>query len=259
MTGPKITTLDIETSPILAYVWKLFKENIGLNQIVEDWSILSYCAKTLGSREVRYADVAGQDNLRDDSALLGPLWEELDSADILVVQNGVKFDLRKINARLLAAGYPPPRPYKVIDTMLEARKVAAMTSNKLEWLAQVLTDAPKDKHNQFPGFELWKECLAGNPKAWRVMRKYNPKDVVATEKLYLKLRPYIVGHPNLAVYTDDETVRCPRCLSEELQERGFAHTQSGKYKRYCCKHCGGWARGRYTENSKEKRKSLLSN
>jgi RNase_H superfamily len=256
---PKIITLDIETSPIQAFTWGLWKQNIGLNQIIKDWSILAYAAKTLGERKVRYMDVADQDDLYDDSLMLHGLWAELDAADIVITQNGKHFDHRKINARLVSMGLPPPSPYKIVDTKIEAAKLAMFTSNKLEWLAAVLTDAPKDAHTAFPGFTLWRECLNGNPKAWAVMRKYNPKDVIATEKLYLRLRPYIVGHPNVTVYDEDETMRCPRCASPKLEKRGFMTTQVGQYQRYSCKGCGGWARSRYTVNTLEKRQSLLSN
>jgi len=258
-TGPKIITLDIETSPIIAYVWGLFKQHVGLPQIIKDWSVLSWCAKTLGDPEIRYQDVEGQDDLYDDEVIMLTLWHELDEADIIIVQNGIKFDLRKINARFLTMGLPPPSPYKVIDTMLETRKVAAMTSNKLAWLTEKLTTVSKDKHTEFPGFELWTECLKGNPKAWASMRKYNPDDVIGTEELYLRIRPYIVGHPNVANYDDIETERCPRCGSSSLVKKGFARTQTGEYQRYHCGGCGGWSRGRYVINTKGKRRSLLSN
>jgi hypothetical protein len=42
------------------------------------------------------------------------------------------------------------------------------------------------------------------------MRKYNPKDVKGTEDVYLKLRPWIEGHPNLAIYNDDGRCRSAR-------------------------------------------------
>lgn len=256
---PKIITLDIETSPIIAYTWGLWKQNIGLSQIIRDWTVLSFCSKTLGDKEIRYLDTSEKDDPYDDFDVMHALWKELDEADIIIVQNGVKFDLRKINARFLVLGFPPPRPYKLIDTMLEARKLAAMTSNKLEWLASVLTNVTKDKHHEFPGFELWTACLNKNPRAWAVMRKYNPKDVIATEKVYLKLRPYIVGHPNIAAYDDDEDMRCPKCGSKHVHPRGFTYTQTGKYQRYRCTTCKGWSRSRYTLNTTEKRRSLLSN
>lgn len=258
--GPKIVTLDIETSPIVAYVWSLFKVNIGLNQIVREWSIMSYCIKELGKKRVTYVDTSKMEDPRDDSELLTQLHADLSDVDIVVTQNGKAFDMKKINARFIEAGMLPLSPIKVIDTMLAAKEVAKFTSNRLEWLSKHLTDTPKYAHSEFPGMELWTECLNGNPKAWRVMKKYNCIDVPATEKLYLKLRPYMIGHPNLASYYDDDHMRCPRCASTALNKvEKPALTQSGQYTRYQCGNCGGFARSRYTQNSKAKRYSLLTN
>lgn len=258
MTKPKIITLDIETSPIIAYTWDIWQVNIGLNQIIEDWKILSYCAKTMGESDVRYMDTQNEPGFNDRNVLQA-IHDELDAADIVVTQNGMSFDHKKINARFIQEEMKPPSPYKMIDTKVEAKKIAKFTSNRLEWLADILTDEKKDKHEEFPGFLLWRECLAGNPRAWAIMRKYNPQDVIATEKVYLAMRPYMTGHPNLNVYDDNEVVRCPKCGSTDVQLRGFYHTQTGKYRRFRCSSCGGWSRTRYTENTFGKRKSLLGN
>jgi hypothetical protein len=257
-TGPKIVTLDIETFPNLVFTWGLFKQMIGVNQIVRDWSVASVCWKWLGEKQTFYVDAEA--NPTDDTGVIKSIWSVLDDADIVVGQNSKHFDIRKLNARFIELGLPPPSPYKQIDTKVEAAKVAMFTSNRLEWLSAHLTDAPKDKHKDFPGFDLWAECLKGNPKAWAAMRKYNPRDVVATEKLYLRLRPYIVGHPNVAAYgEDDGVIRCPKCGSTHVQARGYAYTQVGRYPRYQCQSCHGWSRGRYDTFDKEQRAALLSN
>lgn len=258
--GPKIVTLDIETSPIVAYVWGTFKVNIGLNQIVEEWSILSYCAKELGKKRIIYDDTSKEDNPRDDKRLLLGLHTLLSEVDIVIAQNGKAFDMKKINARFIEQGLPALPPIKVIDTLLIAKDFAKFTSNKLEWLSKHLTDTPKYDHGEFPGMELWTECLKGNKRAWAEMKKYNCIDVPATEELYLKLRPFMQGHPNVAAYYDDDKVRCPRCASTNLTALAKpALTQTGQYTRYQCGDCGGFARSRYTQNSKAKRLSLLSN
>jgi predicted RNA-binding Zn-ribbon protein involved in translation (DUF1610 family) len=256
--GPKIVTIDIETFPNLVYTWGLFKQTVGINQVVRDWSIASICWKWLDKKKPEYLDCEA-DPL-DDSALLAKVWEVLDGADIVVGQNSKHFDIRKINARLIESGYPPPSPYRQVDTKIEARKVAMFTSNRLEWLSQHLADVPKDKHKEFPGFELWRECLAGNPKAWAAMRKYNPTDVLATEQVYLRLRPWIEGHPNLANYNADQSnPACPKCGSDDVQKRGVSRTQSGVFPRFHCNACGGWSRGRYTVNTISERRNLLAN
>ena len=35
-TGAKILIFDLETSPLKAYIWKLWKENIYLNRVISD-------------------------------------------------------------------------------------------------------------------------------------------------------------------------------------------------------------------------------
>lgn len=257
--GPVITTLDIETAPIEGAVWSIWQQNVGLNQIRQDWSILSVAWKTLGKKRVYYEDVSQQEDVRDDRALLDVIWKVLDESDIIIGQNVQRFDKKKINARFIQAGMLPPRPYKLVDTMLMAKQVAAFTSNKLEWLAGILTDTPKDGHKKFPGMELWNECLKGNPAAWKAMKSYNEKDIPSCEGVYLKLRPWYEGHPNVAMYYDDDLTRCPKCGSTHVEVAGEVYTQTGTYVSYHCGSCGGYSRSRYTTTSKAKRLNMLSN
>ena len=258
--GPRIITLDIETSPIVAHVWSLFKVTIGLNQIVKEWSIMSYCAKVLGQKRIIYDDCSKEVDPRDDSRLLVGLHKLLSKVDIVIAQNGRAFDMKKINARFIEAGMLPIPPVRVVDTLEEAKAAAKFTSNRLAWLSDHLTETVKYEHSAFPGMELWNECLKGNKAAWREMKKYNCIDVPATEELYLRLRPYMQGHPNVAAYYDDDNMRCPKCGSMRLTPLDKpALTQTGQYTRYQCGNCGGFARSRYTLNSKAKRQSLLMN
>ena len=257
MTGPVIIILDIETAPLEVYSWGLWNVNVGLNQIVTEWSLLSYAYKHLGEKRVFYEDNRGEANPRNDYLLLSSLWEVLNGADIVVAQNGRAFDLKRIYARFALLGFPPPSPVRVIDTVLEARKKFGFTSNKLEWLSKHLTTAKKQQHKKFPGFELWTECLKNNVAAWNEMKKYNCADVIATEELYLKLRPWIDKHPNVGTYVDHEDEMCPKCGCVDLQRRGVTHTNNGAYRRIRCNGCGGWSRARQNLTTKSKRKALL--
>lgn len=242
----RILTIDIETAPIESYTWGIWEQNVGLDQIKTEWSILAFAAKWIDKKAVIYADTSGRGaaKVRDDKPLVKALWALLDEADIIVAQNGARFDLKKINARLVMHGFGPYSPVRVIDTLLVAKKHFGFTSNKLEWQSKYLTDSPKSKHKTFPGFELWLECLADNPKAWAEMRKYNIQDVISTEKLYLKQRPWIAQHPNLGTYSDRAEASCPKCDSTNVQARGFQVLQQGRYQRFHCQSCGGWSRGK---------------
>jgi predicted RNA-binding Zn-ribbon protein involved in translation (DUF1610 family) len=259
MTSPRILTFDIESAPVEAFVWGLWDQNVGLDFIKVDWSTLSFAAKWLDSKKIIYQDTGGRgkNKVRDDKPLMKTLWELLNEADIVVAQNGKKFDVRKVNARFIQHGIGPPSPYRVIDTMLVARKHFAFTSQKLAHTSTILTDTPKDSHRKFPGFELWKECLADNPAAWAEMKKYNKQDVVATEKVYLKMRPWIDQHPNVGAYDPSDAHTCPKCGSDQLQRRGVSVTQQGQYPRMQCQNCGGWSRGKTALIPLNKRKMLL--
>lgn len=243
----KILTLDIETAPLESYHWGLWDQNIGLEQIKTEWSILAYCAKWLGKKGLIYKDVREQVDMRKDHVLLQNLWKLLDEADIVIGQNVKRFDLKKINARMVMAGMPPYSPVRVIDTLDVAKKRFAFTSNKLQWTSQHLTDTPKLEHRKFPGFILWAECLKGNLDAWKEMEKYNKRDVVSTEAYYLRIRPWIENHPNLGVYRTKqprEAHVCPACDSTNTQKRGVQVTQAFQYDRYQCQACGSWSRAR---------------
>lgn len=260
LVEPSIWTIDIETAPLLLHGWSLWEQNFGLEQIQTEWSILSYCAKKLGSSKLVYESTGGRGKkkVRDDKRLMQGIWEILDDADFIIAQNGKKFDIPKINTRLVIHGYGPYSPIRVIDTLEIAKKNFGNTSNKLAWMSQHFTDTPKSDHKRFPGFELWKECLEDNPAAWAEMEKYNKRDVVATEKVYMKLRSWMPHHPSLAVFVEDKDSRCPTCNSKDLQRRGKSVSRVAIYHRYQCLSCGAWSRSRSNDMVKEARKALLT-
>lgn len=252
--GAKILFIDIETSPILAHVWRLFDQNVALNQIEVDWSILSFCAKWKGSDEVIYMDTREQEDVNDDSCLLDALWQLLNEADFVVGQNSKRFDVKKVFARFILNGLPKPSTFRQIDTMEIAKRNFSFTSNKLEYMTDKLcVEFKKLKHGKFPGHLLWAECLKGNPEAWDEMREYNCHDVLSLEELYDILSSWDDKLPNFDVYVDEILDM------SEWEKDGFHYTNLGKYQRYRHKATGLQRRSRVNLLSKEKRQSLLGN
>ena len=232
---PKILLFDIETAPLIAYTWKLYYEVQSMDFVKDDWYILCWAAKWLGEKEVMSAGVYGKK--RCDKKVVKPLWKLFNEADIVIAHNAVKFDCKKANARFIANGLKPPSPPKVIDTLKIARKHFAFTSNRLNDLGIFLDVGKKVPTG---GFQLWKDCMAGQRKAWDTMVKYCKGDVLLLEKVYEKLRPYASTHPSMGVY--DGTQRC-NCGSMNFQKRGFEVTKRCKYQRLQCQDCGSWTRG----------------
>ena len=258
-SGARILLFDIETAPLKAFVWSMWQHGFGLEMLKDDWFILSWSAKWLGEDEVFYQDLRGKVEHEDDSELLGDLWQLLDEADIVVTQNGVKFDTKKCNARFLANGYQPPSPYKQVDTLRIAKKHFGFTSNKLEYMADKFNvHFKKLDHAKFGGFKLWKECLNDNLDAWKEMEEYNRHDVLALEELYIRLRPWDNTHPNLNLYTDVHSHVCS-CGCKEFVKAGYHVTQVSKFQRWRCTKCGKAVRDRENLLTKDKRKSLKVN
>jgi uncharacterized protein YprB with RNaseH-like and TPR domain len=129
--------------------------------------------------------------LLNDKKLLKPLWKLMDEADIIVAQNGDRFDLPKLFARFIENGMGCPSEFTTIDTYKMGKKFG-FTSHKLAYMTEKLNRKyVKQDHGDFQGFKLWDACINGNLKAWKSMEKYNKYDVLSLEELFLKLSEFV--------------------------------------------------------------------
>ena len=195
--GPRSTArillFDIETAPMEVYVWGLHdKRNqyISYNNVIKGRSVLSWAARWLFESEVM-SEVATTSEARNrkDKRVLYEMWQLLEEADIIIAHNAQQFDVRRLNARFILNDYGPPMPYRVIDTLTEARKTFDFESNKLDDLNEQFGLSKKLPTD----FDLWKRCVTGDASALEEMVTYNRSDVIALEELYLVLRPWIKG------------------------------------------------------------------
>ena len=174
--------LDIETSPMSAYVWGLFDQNIGLNQMIDTSKVLCYTAKWYDDKEIYFDSI----HKSRHKTMLKGIHDLLDMADAVITYNGNKFDLPVLNKEFLLHGFNPPSPYKQIDLLRTVRSNFRFPSNKLDYVAQRLGLGKKQEHE---GHELWVKCMNGDKDAWKRMEKYNIQDVVLLENLYNSLLP----------------------------------------------------------------------
>lgn len=256
----RILILDVETAPSLGWIWSLWKEVMSTLFLEKDWFIMCWSAKWLGEKEVFSSSIVDfkdyKKNPENDRKTLEKLWKLLDEADIVIAHNGIKFDKRKINTRFLANNMTPPSPYRMIDTLEVAKSQFGFTSNKLDDIAKFLKVGQK---HDTGGFSLWKKCLQGDLKAWKLMVEYCIQDILLLEKVYLFLRPYIVNHPNINIDIKESYEACGRCGSENIHYRGYCYTNVSQYHRFVCKDCGGWGRVRENSLAKDKRKTVSVN
>lgn len=234
----KLLLLDIETAPNVAYVWKLWKENVSLPQLIHTGYVLCWAAKWLGEDEIYFDSV----HHSRPKTMLRRIHKLLEQADAVIHYNGTKFDIPTLNKEFLLAGLTPPATYKQIDLLTTSRNRFRFPSNKLEFVAKALGVGGKVKHS---GFDLWVNCMNGDKEAWKQMEEYNKQDVVLLEKVYEVFKPWIRNHPNMAMYTGEfADPICPTCGGIHLVKRGYSVTHTGRYQRYRCSDCGTWSRSR---------------
>ena len=255
-TPARILLLDIETSLMEVYLWSLWKQNyISPDNVIKSWSILSWAAKWLFEPQVASQRVTGiESKARSDASILPSIWDLLNEANVVIAQNGKRFDIRRLNTRFLVAGMPPPMPYRVIDTLSVTKSNFEMPSYKLAEINKLLDLS----HKEDTKYEMWKRCARGSENALKEMQSYNESDVLILEELYLVLRPWIKSHPNIGLYIDTDQTVCTNCGNTNLEWNGFYYTPAGKYEAFRCNTCGAIGRSRKSDLTKEERTRLIA-
>lgn len=241
---PKILIFDIETSYSVMANFGIFNQNIPYKNILHEWYMICACWKYLDKPKIYSTSVLKGKNPDDDYIAVKELREVILGCDALVAHNGLKFDLKKLNTRILYHGLEPLPPITMIDTLKVARKEFAFTSNRLDYIANYLAVGSKLPTTS----GLWLEALKGNKKAIKEMLFYCRNDVVILEEVYKKLKPYISNHPNMVLFDDDNFEGCRNCGSKNIQKRGFSYTLTTKKQRYQCLDCFSW--GNYSKSEK---------
>ena len=241
MTTKKILTLDIETKPGIAYIWRMWKENIPNDRLIESDGILMIGTKWLGEKEVRVR--TDWDN--GQRGMLEAVSEEIAEADAILTYNGSKFDIPHIITGLIREDLPPIAPVTHIDLFKFFRNQTKFMSKKLGYISPELQIGEKLKHE---GFQLWVDVMNGDKDAQRRMLDYCAEDVLLTERLYEKIKGHIPNHPNLGFH-DPES--CPHCDSKKTQRRGKYYTRVYQYQRHQCTNCGGWFKTNQTKIKKK--------
>jgi DNA polymerase elongation subunit (family B) len=230
---PEILGLDIETSLMTAYTFSLWPKYIPIEDVIDDWRILciSYSINNEEPIELKGTE----------RSILRKISKVINNADMVLHHNGTKFDMKRINTRLLIYGLPPVKYFKageIIDTLKVAKKEFNFSSNKLDFIATALGVDNKLPTNK----QLWIDATNGCKDALNRMSTYCAQDVKVLWDVYKRLRPHATNHPNMGHYS--EIPVCPNCGSEHIQKRGFTTTRVSKKQRYQCMDCGAWSEGK---------------
>lgn len=239
MTGinkPKILLFDLEWKPAVAYVWRMWDENVTPDQLIDEGGLLCFSAMWYGDKSVEfYSEWA--DGRQAMAEQLHRLFSE---ADAVIGYNSDKYDIPKAIGEMVLAGLkPPPQPTSI--DLLKVVKKFGFVMNRLAYIGPLLGAGGKVKHE---GFRLWRSVLEGDEKAQNRMRKYCIQDTKLLVLLYNRIKPFIRNHPHMGLTKGCE---CGTCGSKDVQSRGYRRTKSFKIQRLQCNSCGSWSDGKRTK------------
>lgn len=242
----KILTLDIETMyATLKGKFGLWNNNFTIGQIVQPVRTICTATKWLGSKPECFTewDMGREEFLRAS-------FDRMAEADVVVTYNGDQFDFRHLQWEFAQLGWARPKPYKSIDLLKVVRRNFRPMSNKLDYVAQNLGLGAKVSHT---GGRLWDDVEAGDVKARALMVKYAKGDVDLTEKLYLRLLPWLPSNVNLPLLAGNDR-GCPNCGGLAVKSEGDStFTALTEYALYSCRNCHTWYRSNVVRNRTTRR------
>ena len=259
MKEPKILTYDIETTPLLAWIWRLGKQVVRHDQLHDDWAqynIICIGYKWMHEREVH---VLQWDKKHNSSKMIEEFDKVIEQADIIVGQNSDSFDYKHINAQRLMHGLDPLPNWAGVtfeDTLKMARKYFNFPSNKLDYFSKhLLGRGGKIKMELSDWVHIVTKSKEA-PKAMAKMIKYQKKDVLDGEATFKLFRKHCLPKLNRATFSGQGHA-CIHCGGNNLHKRGLAYSGTSVYQQYHCNDCRGYAgRHRMLDTGGESRKIM---
>lgn len=249
-TSPRIILFDLETLPNLPEalkVWTQLDNFPGRTMRATITTIICAGWKELGKKHTHCINAwdykEWKKDVNDDKKLVQEIYNVLKEADVVVTQNGKRFDWKYLQTRLMFHGLDPLGKIHHIDTVVLARSNLFNFSNSLGNLGELLVNERKMKHS---GWKLWVDVHGRCKKAMNKMEAYCKQDVKLLEKVFIKLRPFV---NNMPCFDTKGIKSCPTCNSQRLHSNGVRRTKTQIYRRYQCIDCGTWSRTDLKDNN----------
>lgn len=228
---PKILLFDVETSPCKVWTFSLGKTYLTHDKICagERFDIICLAYKFLGEKKVHTLDW----NIKKQNSepMIQQFTKVVESADLVVGHNADGFDIKQVNTARFLHNLPPIAWPSSQDTLKQLRKLFYLPSNRLDYVTKTLFGAGKDKMS----LDDWIAIKERKDEAaLRKMIRYNIKDVLLLEKLFLRLRPWMT--PKKIVPLNDD--QCPSCFAAKSRSNGRRLIRGYFRQRRVCLSCG---------------------
>lgn len=229
---PAVLFMDIETLPSLGYFWERPWE-ARIIKVKEQGCVATWAARWMGDKRMMSDCLTVKETkTKDDRRICKSLWYLFEQADIVIAQNGDKFDIPTMNSRWWLHNYGPTSSYKTIDTLKIARRTFRQMFNSLDELGKYLGVGEKLRTG---GKDLWFDFMEYKPEARKHMVRYNEGDIGLLERVYDKMRPWMKNHPKMSFNPASEL--CPVCRDANVKFIGYYTATVKQYKEYRCGHC----------------------
>lgn len=232
----KILLFDIETSPVLAWIWRTgHKINIDHKQIKagQKFDIICICYKWAHENTIHSLDWGL--NKQNSAVMVEEFSKVVAQAHVVIAHNGDAFDIKQINTQRLLHNQDPINWPTSEDTLKQLRKHFFFPAYNLDYIARTLTGSGKARME----FQDWIDIVESKKaKALAKMIRYGKRDV---RKLYLvwkRCAKYCTAKVHAGLISGQLGISCPRCAHPRFVNDGFKDLSTGKYQRYQCSKCG---------------------
>lgn len=227
----RILLFDIETSHNVVYAYQIGRKvSINYDDIKEERKIICICWKWLDEDEVYSVDWG---NRQEDKKLLVDFSKEYQKADLIVYQNGDRFDRRYINTRIAFHRLNPLPDMPSFDTLKKFRETFRLNSNRLDYAGQFFGLGKKVENER----GLWKKVYDKEPGALDKMLHYCKGDVLLLEAVYKHILPYVKPSVHMGALNGD-SMGCRACGSETTKWKGYRAFSQTVFKMRYCSNCG---------------------
>ena len=241
-TKPKILFFDLETRPLLAYLWSPGKQYVGHKQLAKGHDRPGIICVTYCWNDNRPAEAIDWGFEEQDTGRLVEKFDEiLKTADHVIGKNNKRFDDKVLNACRMLNGLPgmPDWVRYTDDLEVQMRKYFRLPSQSLDYISNQLGLGGKIRMEMQDWIDIVEKNKNG-PKALAKMVKYGKKDVVDTRKLWNRLSQHFEPKFNMATFLDKPN-SCTKCGNDNIVKDGTGVSGFTKYQRYKCNKCGGYA------------------
>jgi DNA polymerase elongation subunit (family B) len=260
--GLRVGYIDIETTPTISMNYGNRKIFIGHKQVLRDTQITSVVIMDEKFQKQKKFEwkwigdiVIGKDKVTgggDDTELLRKTVREFDKYDVIVMQNGDKFDAPTLQYLLMKRGLRPIRNLISIDILKLSKRSFRRGSHSLDAQARDLNFGGKDKQDMDDAMAV----ARGDQAKAKERLAYNVTDTVLLRKVFWRQIDYYNFHQSLLnmlrLMTEEKKPYCVKCAARHHQKylietATVTLKNKTRQKRWQCKRCGHhWKIGKET-------------